>query len=591
MDPNEEVEEATPVEPKPKSTRPIPPIPELPPVEDSEWSQFGLHDALLYSLSAASFTTPTPVQAATLPKTLHKPKRAKKTKPTAADKLDLMGIAQTGSGKTLAYLLPILQSLLPTALKPIRQRSLDALIVVPTRELATQITSVLSTLLKPINTPGSPPVISVGTLVGGMAIQKQQRILARGVDILVGTPGRVWEFLQDYNFGDAKKEFEESVDEATRIKWLVLDEADRLVAKNGSFSELEGIIRVARASHRLVFSASMDRAALMRTKKKIMQKRPDQKDPNMLSALLDRLPDFSPQVVNVSSDSDEPEKSVSKPNGLSSLPSTLKAYVYPCLPNQKDLVLYYFLLRHPGRTLVFLPSISHIRRLLPLLCTLLCSSSTPANQRQPVHALHSSLPQPTRLSALQQFTKHPKGVLLATDVAARGLDVADIGAVIHYCPAESPAAYLHRCGRTARAGASGLTLTLVDPVESKAADALWRAFKEPERWESEMDGRVTEALKKRVALARNIEGAAHKIKKAKADGKWMKEAAEVLGVDYEEEEHEGKGKQAARQDERMKDQLATLLKKPLVARGISTRYLDTATAQEMLAGSLCGIQQ
>lgn len=192
------------------------------------WHPFSLHSQLNHALHAQDFTTPTPIQS--------------KAIPIALKGKDIVGVAETGSGKTLAFGLPILHYLLsnsnPTHLKQ-SKRSLKALVLAPTRELALQVSSHLNTCLnsfsnshpevkkedgdsalpstkkqkkkreekgkaKEVTTrppkPKGPPLVSVAAIVGGMSSQKQRRVLDRGVDVLVATPGRLWDILQEVTF-------------------------------------------------------------------------------------------------------------------------------------------------------------------------------------------------------------------------------------------------------------------------------------------------------------------------------------------------------------------------------------------------------
>ena len=142
--------------------------------------------------------------------------------------------------------------------------------------------------------------------------------------------------------------------------------------------------------------------------------------------------------------------------------STLEEARIDCLSTDKDLYLYYFLLRYTGKTLVFVSSIDAIRRLVPLLETL----------KQHVFPLHSGLQQRQRLRNFDRFKTLPNAVMIATDVAARGLDVPAVDHVIHYQVPRTADAYIHRSGRTARAQSSGLAVLLVSPEERRMANDL-----------------------------------------------------------------------------------------------------------------------
>ncbi|KAF9045738.1 DEAD-domain-containing protein [Hymenopellis radicata] len=519
------VAETTASKPQPStSTRPdLPSLPD-PPESMSAWAELGLHPALLHSLPSA---TPTPIQSAVLP-------------PAMAS--SILATAPTGSGKTLAFALPILHSLLTT--RP-ESYTPQALILLPTRELALQVVQHIKSACTAVNGKSPTPVVSVAAIVGGMSSQKQDRILARGVHIVVGTPGRLWDVIQT---NETLKE------QLGSLRFLVLDEADRLV-QPGSFKEVERILECTTAAQTFVFSATMSQQGLQRTKHK------RKTDDSMLPSLLALLPGFDPTVLTLSAPS-------------SPLPPTLTHTLLPVLADTRDLTLYTLLLLHPTlRILIFLPSIPHIRRLLPLLTTL----------GLPAYPLHSSLPQPTRLSSLASFTKHTNAILLATDLAARGLDfdACPVDLVISYTPAPSPSTHIHRLGRTARAGRSGAAITVVSPADASAAQVLWRQFGEPQRYEG-IPPLLVDKVRPRVQLAKQLEEMTHKAKKERHDQKWMRDTAEALGVDYDGEEQEAQSQSGNVQA--LKAKLAALLAKPLVPRGVSLRYPTAQMANDVING-------
>lgn len=201
------------------------------------------------------FAKPTEIQDKALTEVLA-------TSPTAASgeggdvlSRDIVGVAETGSGKTLAYSLPILQEILQTSAKQQGRRSLSALILCPTRELALQVRQHVGDVVYRASTPPSQlsrggaseedkkekhiPRVNIVTICGGMSAQKQKRLLnaSYGVDIIVATPGRLWEMIQDEDEALAKA--------IKGIKFLVLDEADRMI-ENGHFAELENIVSLTR---------------------------------------------------------------------------------------------------------------------------------------------------------------------------------------------------------------------------------------------------------------------------------------------------------------------------------------------------------
>ncbi|KAF5356801.1 hypothetical protein D9756_006574 [Leucocoprinus leucothites] len=546
--------------------------PEIPPPEvlafDSallpEWASHSLHPQLMHVLYKKGFVTPTPIQAAVIP--------------LASKSRDIIGVAQTGSGKTLAYGLPILHFLLSQPRPGTNKRPLRALILAPTRELALQVSSHLNECLNPVDNGGdgvspqaskevntgkkgkernkgkekekedaSPtrpfkkpsPHVSVAAIVGGMSSQKQRRILDRGVDVLVATPGRLWDIME----GD-----DNLARELKNLRFLVLDEADRMI-EAGHFAELENILRLTLRENQndeipteynamtadsigeeqkpevsdglqtFVLSATLSKdlqrnlKKRMRPKSNKKRKNKDDKPASTLDDLLLRLDfrDPEPEIIDLS------------PQGK--VVSTLQEAKIECLTNDKDVYLYYFLLRHPGRSLVFLSSIDGIRRLLPLLELL----------EVKVSPLHSQLEQRQRLKNLDRFKSTPNAVLLATDIAARGLDIPAVDHVIHFQIPRTTDTYIHRSGRTARAMNKGFSMLMVGPDERRIVRALMGSISRDENEIPELSIELSmlDKLKARVQLARQIEQSQHKVKKANYEKNWMKETAEALGVDLD----------------------------------------------------------
>ncbi|KZT04454.1 DEAD-domain-containing protein [Laetiporus sulphureus 93-53] len=598
-----------------------------------KWHRFTLHPQLRRALYAQRFTDPTPIQSETLP--------------LAMKGKDIVGVAETGSGKTLAYGLPILHHLLahasshePTSKQ---RRPVRALILAPTRELALQVSSHLNACLSaaslPFGTavdndnpqtkdviasekyskvkgkgkekektsaPSAPklngrPLVSVAAVVGGMSLQKQRRILSRGADVLVATPGRLWDIIQ---------EDDELAGQIEHLRFLVLDEADRMI-ETGHFAEMDNILRLtlrqakedavesefeaepplvaeeeeeskegvkAGEMQTFVFSATLSKD-LQRNLKRRGRSWKAKKGGSALDDLLLKLDfrDSEPAVIDIS------------PAG--GVVATLKESRVECLTNDKDAYLYYVLLRYPGRTLVFLSSIDGIRRLLPIMELL----------QIPAYALHSQLEQRQRLKNLDRFKSNPRAVLLATDVAARGLDIPAVDHVIHYQVPRTADAYVHRNGRTARAMRRGFSLLMCAPDERRVVKALFGSLgrQVDEVQEMPVELYMLDKLKARVQLARQIDISQHKEKKEKHDKNWLREAAEAMEIDLDSDmessiENEQRGapsKQKRRsistKVSAMKAELKGLLAQPLVARGISTRYITSGSvpiADQLLAG-------
>ncbi|KAI9067845.1 DEAD-domain-containing protein [Trametes sanguinea] len=594
------------------------------------WDAFRLHPQIGRALYAKKFTDPTPIQAQTLP--------------LALKGKDVVGVAETGSGKTLAYGLPILHHLLTEAYsRPIpnskTRRPVRALILAPTRELALQVSSHLNSCLTPsdieleqvavskcdnqtvaagtshskskgkakakpveeqTNKPKHPPLVSVAAIVGGMSAQKQRRILSRGVDVLVATPGRLWDIIQ---------EDDELATQIENLRFLVLDEADRMI-ETGHYAELDNILRLTlRKSgdeviepenalsaegdeqeeskegvrqgelQTFVFSATLSKDLQKNLKKRSRgRRRKNEKPASTLDDLLLRLDfrDPTPAVVDIS------------PAG--SVVATLTESKIECLTTDKDAYLYYFLLRYPGRTLVFLSSIDGIRRLLPLMELL------------EIHAypLHSQLEQRQRLKNLDRFKSTPNAVLLATDIAARGLDIPAVDHVVHYQAPRTADAYVHRNGRTARAMRRGFSLLMCAPDERRVVRALMHSLGRQEKEIPEMPVELymLDKLKARLQLAREIDSVQHKVKKENHERNWLKEAAEAMEIELDSDlasddddrsaaPSKQKRKALSAKTAALKAELKAMLAQPLVARGVSTRYITSGVhsiADDLITG-------
>ncbi|KAJ4473034.1 ATP-dependent RNA helicase [Lentinula aciculospora] len=581
-----------------------------------DWHLYRLHPQLTKCLHHNNFSKPTPIQSAAIP--------------IALNQRDVVGVAQTGSGKTLAYGLPILHKLLLAApRKPSsKHRPVQALILTPTRELALQVSTHLNACLNTktedadkdgiikeksqgkakgnYNSPAKkpPPRVSAAAIVGGLSAQKQKRILDRGADVLVATPGRLWDILEENEMLAA---------ELKRLKFLVLDEADRMI-EAGHFAELDNILRLTlRESEEdqiqddvpfisgqhhagleddkekvvrdqmqtFVFSATLSKDLQKNVKRraKLQRSRHSKKSEKPASTLDDLLlrldfRDPEPEVIDLS-----PEGGVV---------STLTEGKIQCLSADKDVYLYYFFLRYPGRSLVFLSSIDGIRRLSPL-AELLNIKAYP---------LHSQLEQRQRLKNLDRFKSTPNSILLATDIAARGLDIPSVDHVIHYQIPRSADVYIHRNGRTARAMRKGFSMLMCAPDERKVVRALLGNLRRQENEIQEMsiDLSMLDKLKARVQLARQIETTHHKSNKAKHERNWIKETAEAMEIELDSDfasdsdgENSMKPQRKADQAKTavMKAQLKQMLAQPLIARGISAKYITSGShpiIEELISG-------
>lgn len=515
-------------------------------VDTSAWSGLALKPDTLAALSKLRFAKPTPIQEATIPE-IHSGR-------------DVIGKASTGSGKTLAFGIPILETYLEDEEKT-SQSTRDerwplALILSPTRELAHQLEKHLTELCA----SGIFRSPTIATLTGGLAVQKQWRLL-RTAHVVIGTPGRLWEVMS---------QSQETMDALRKIKFLVVDEADRLLSE-GHFKEVEEILNAldrhedredeqddgmdsnngsssARNSSNelvsrqtLVFSATFDRSLqrnLAARKFKPDSNLIDKKD--TLAWLLSKLNfrEEAPKFIDV--------------NPVNQLAEGLKEGLIECGGSEKDLYLYTLLLLHPNtRTLVFANSVNAVRRLTPLLQTL----------NLPALALHSGMPQKARLRSVERLKDGSGSILVATDVAARGLDIPQVQVVIHYHLPRAADMYVHRSGRTARAGLSGSSILICAPEEVGGVRKLVAKVHASSLGIGdgiggrkggyyirtiEIDRKIVTRLKPRATLAKKIADASIAKEKRSKENDFMRAAAEELGVDYDSEEFEAEGSKGRR---------------------------------------------
>eukprot|EP00884_Botryococcus_braunii_P003437 jgi/Botrbrau1/13094/Bobra.0187s0053.1 len=523
------------------------------------WERFALAPSIMRGLSQLGFERPTPIQEACLI-------------PAMRDRRDIIGAAQTGSGKTLAFGLPILQCLLEEResqgavdsgeCKTGAPRSVRALILTPTRELALQVCNHLQALAKGCG-------IWVQPLVGGLAVPKQERLLRKGPEVIVATPGRLWEGLRCNWPG---------VSDVRRLSWLVLDEADRMV-QQGHYQELTSIFAyidgerskygaslvtqypgeghdadnhsshsdkdaelgehdmgegvsedggleagagddegssqdgsqaVSRFVQTMVFSATLTLPEKLR--KRLSRGSGGATGSGSFQSLIDRL-SFrgKPKVADLT-----------KSQGL---PDKVQEAVLYCSEAERDVLLYYLLAVHVGRTLVFVNAISAVRRLAAVLRML----------GLPASPLHSSMQQRQRLKALDRFRTNPDAILVATDVAARGLDIQGVRCVVHYQVAASADTYVHRTGRTARAEEDGLAVSLVSPKDAPRFSALMKVLGREEPQEFPVQATLLPAAQRRVRLALRLDQLQRAESKPRTEQNWRRHTAKSLGLDDEDE--------------------------------------------------------
>lgn len=334
-------------------------------------------------------------------------------------------------------------------------KPLYALILTPTRELAVQVRDHLVTAAKYTG-------IQVVAIFGGLAAVKQERVLSKCPEIVVATPGRLWELLNEGNV---------HLNKLQNINFLVVDETDRMIER-GHFEELKHIIERLNANpekkaqrQNFIFSATLTlthelpqylKLKNMNRKRKLQSETTEQK----VDALIQYFDISQPKIIDVTQSG----------RGSTGIAKRVMECRISCSHEQKDLYLYYFLQKHPGRTIVFCNSIDCVRRLAKLFAILQC---------EPL-ALHAKMAQRARLKSLERFTKNPMGLLIATDVAARGLDIPNVEHVIHYQVPRTTENYIHRSGRTARGNNEGIAILIMEPEEFHVYVKLCRTLKRSE---------------------------------------------------------------------------------------------------------------
>lgn len=491
-------------------------------VDLAEWNDLNLSSYTLTGLAALEFISPTEIQKETIPLALSELK-------------DVIGKASTGSGKTLAYGIPILERYLQQlpAIEQARSQkktpSPTGIIFAPTRELAHQVVDHLNKLAQfsPLQQHG---IVSV---TGGLSIQKQERLLLHGPGIIVATPGRFLELLQ---------KDEELIKRLALTEFIVLDEADRLL-QDGHFDEFEKILelfhknRPKREGHpwkwqTLVFSATFAKDLFYKLdtqksfKKAEEKESAEEKNAEIVKLLHDKLrfKDSKPAYID------------KNPNDKVS--DAISEALVECGATERDLYLYYFLLMYPGSTLVFANAIDSVKRLVPLL----------NNLNIPAFSIHSSMVQKQRLRAIERFTEatlnNKTAVLIASDVAARGLDIPNIDHVAHYHLPRSADVYIHRSGRTARAGKEGVSVMFCSPQELSGplrklrkaiADSSNKKYKKINAHQDvkllPVDMDIISQLKPRITIASKLADNDVASTSTRKEDSWVNQAAEDLGID------------------------------------------------------------
>jgi ATP-dependent RNA helicase RhlE len=367
------------------------------------FDELGLRPEILRAVAEAGYTIPTPIQLQAIPLIL--------------EGLDVMGGAQTGTGKTAGFALPILQKLLPlanTSPSPARH-PVRALILTPTRELAIQVEEAIATY-------GKYTGIRSTVVYGGVDIRQQLPTVRGGIEILVATPGRLLDHIEQksVNLG--------------QVEIFVLDEADRMLDM-GFIPDIKRIMALLPATAKrqnLLFSATFS---------------------NEIKKLADQLLN-APRLIEVARRNTTAE--------------TVSQSVYKVSAERKRALLAHIVTS---------------RDLWQVLCFVRTKHGASRLARQlekdglKTTAIHGDKSQPARLEALDDFKAAKVQVMVATDVAARGLDIDDLPLVINYELPYVPEDYIHRIGRTGRAGASGEAISFCSPDEERLLTEIERMLK------------------------------------------------------------------------------------------------------------------
>ena len=352
----------------------------------------GLSDETLEALKEKGFEEPTEIQRLAIPRLLE-------------EGTEIVGQAQTGTGKTAAFALPIIETIEPSGTLP------EALVLVPTRELASQVSEEISSLK-------GKKKLEVTSIYGGASMEQQLRRLRRGVNIVVGTPGRILDHIRR---GSLKLE---------NLDFLVLDEADEMLDM-GFIDDIEQVLRAVPEKKRmLMFSATMP-----------------------------------PEIMKLA-------------EGFMKNPEIIRTQKKDTAALTTDQIYYEV---REGDKLEALTRI--IDREKEFYGVVFCRTKLQCDEigtklrdrGYDAASLHGDLSQREREAILKKMKDHQLSILVATDVAARGLDIQDLTHVINYTIPSDPEIYIHRVGRTGRAGKTGTAITFITPSEARKLSYIMKA--------------------------------------------------------------------------------------------------------------------
>ena len=365
----------------------------------TRFADLGLSPTLLMTLEREGYTTPTPIQAQAIPILLKGH--------------DLLGIAQTGTGKTAAFALPILQGILSNRIIP-APKSVRTLILSPTRELASQIAESFKTYSKGMG-------LQIATIYGGVKYGPQYKALAAGLDILVATPGRLIDHLE-----------QKTVD-LRGVEFFVLDEADQMFDMGFVKPVRQIAAKLPHKRQNLFFSATM---------------------PKEIATLAGELL-TDPKRVEITPEATTAER-------------VTQNVIFIEAQRKRALLSELYADNTLERTLIF----TRTKRAADRVAAYLQAGGVEAA------AIHGDKNQGQRERALQAFRDGRVRALVATDIAARGIDVDGVTHVVNYELPQVPEAYVHRIGRTARAGKSGASITLCADDERKLLREIQRVTRQ-----------------------------------------------------------------------------------------------------------------
>ena len=368
-------------------------------MKSDQFKKLNLIEPILRALAKEGYEAPTPIQEAAIPMIL--------------EGKDLLATAQTGTGKTAAFSLPILQKLHEK--KPDKTRNIRALVLTPTRELAQQVEASFRTYGRNLS-------LRTTVIVGGVSQGPQVKALKNNVDILVATPGRLLDLIN------------QKYVRLNNVEMLVLDEADRMLDM-GFINDVRKIIsKVSGKPQTLLFSATLS----------------------------DEIQYLAYDILN------DPVKVTTTPSATVT-DNIEQIVLFVSQENKRDLLSDILVRKSVTRALVF----SRTKRIADRLRKHLSNTGITAE------AIHSDKSQNARQRALAAFDRGRVKVLVGTDIVARGIDVDGISHVINYDLPEDPENYVHRIGRTARAGANGIALSFCGAEEILMLKGIEKLIKQP----------------------------------------------------------------------------------------------------------------